>query len=55
MQEYALHYHRDIVEILDLIKRELLFENTFDLVLLNDVLEKSLAEAENIIEKYILD
>lgn len=37
------------------IKRELLFENTFDLVLLNDVLEQSLKEAEKIIETYVLD
>lgn len=37
------------------IKKELLFENTFDLVLLNDVLEVTLDEAEQIIESQVLD
>jgi len=37
------------------IKKELLFENTFDKVLLNDVLEVTLKEAEQIIESLVLD
>ncbi len=32
---------------------ELTYENTFDTVLVNDVLSESLAEAESIIESYI--
>lgn len=35
------------------IKRELLFENTFDLVLLNDDLEVTLREAEQLIEQHL--
>ncbi len=37
------------------IKKELLFENTFDSILLNDVLEETLAEAERIVETYVLE
>lgn len=37
------------------IKKELLFENAFDLVLLNDVLEETLINAEAIIKKYLLE
>jgi len=37
------------------IKKELLFENTFDMVLLNDILEETLENAESIIEKYLTD
>ena len=37
------------------IKKELLFEQSFDKVLLNDVLEDTLAEAEKLIETYLLD
>lgn len=37
------------------IKKELLFENSFDLVLLNDVLEVTLEEAEQIMESQVLD
>ncbi len=37
------------------IKKELLFENTFDTTLLNDVLEETLAEAERIVETYVLE
>lgn len=33
------------------IKKELLFENSFDLILLNDVLEETLENAEKLIEK----
>lgn len=36
------------------IKKELLFENTFDMVLLNDKLEDALLEAERIIETFVL-
>jgi len=36
------------------IKKELLFEQSFDLVLLNDDLEVTLNEAEEIIEKHVL-
>jgi guanylate kinase len=36
------------------IKKELLFVNTFDLVLLNDKLEITLAEAEQIMESHVL-
>lgn len=36
------------------IKKELLFENTFDMVLLNDVLEVTLKEAEQIIASKVL-
>ena len=36
------------------IKKELLFENAFDLVLLNDKLEETLLNAEQIIEEYVL-
>ena len=36
------------------IKKELLFENTFDMVLLNDKLEDALKEAEQIIESFVL-
>jgi len=36
------------------IKKELLFEDTFDYVLLNDDLEVTLKEAERIIETYVL-
>jgi len=36
------------------IKKELLFENTFDMVLLNDVLEVTLKEAERIIASKVL-
>lgn len=36
------------------IKKELLYENTFDLVLLNDQLEDTLIEAERIIETLVL-
>lgn len=37
------------------IKSELLFENAFDLVLLNDDLEETLVNAEQIIEKTVLN
>lgn len=37
------------------IKKELLFEKSFDLVLLNDVLEVTLQEAEQIMESRVLD
>ena len=37
------------------IKKELLFEKAFDLVLLNDVLEVTLKEAEQIVESKVLD
>lgn len=37
------------------IKKELLFENSFDMVLLNDDLQTTLAEAEMIIEKHVLN
>jgi len=37
------------------IKKELLYEDTFDMVLLNDVLEETLKEAEKIIETYVLN
>lgn len=36
------------------IKTELLYEESFDMVLLNDVLEETLKEAERIIETYVL-
>lgn len=36
------------------IKSELLFENAFDMVLLNDILEETLLNAEQIIEKTVL-
>jgi len=36
------------------IKKELLFEHTFDMVLLNDVLEVTLSEAEELIETHLL-
>ena len=36
------------------IKKELLFEQSFDLVLLNDKLDITLEQAENIIEKHVL-
>jgi len=36
------------------IKKELLFENSFDMVLLNDDLQTTLAAAEQIIEKHVL-
>ncbi|NNE26800.1 MAG: guanylate kinase [Saprospiraceae bacterium] len=36
------------------IKKELLFEHSFDMVLLNDNLEETLAKAEEIIETYVL-
>ena len=36
------------------IKKELLFENSFDLVLLNDKLEDALANAEDIIKNKVL-
>ena len=36
------------------IKKELLFENSFDKVLLNDVLEVALQEAEEIVESFML-
>ena len=36
------------------IKKELLFEHSFDMVLLNDKLEDTLAKAEEIIETYVL-
>ena len=35
------------------IKKELLFEHSFDYVLLNDKLEETLQEAESLIEKYL--
>ena len=37
------------------IKKELLFEHTFDTILLNDVLEETLANAEQLIEQSVLD
>jgi len=37
------------------IKKELLFEKTFDMVLLNDDLQVALKEAEQIIEKHVID
>lgn len=37
------------------IKKELLFEDTFDMVLLNDDLATALREAEQIIEKHVID
>ncbi len=37
------------------IKKELLYEESFDLVLLNDILEDTLREAEQIINKYVLE
>lgn len=36
------------------IKKELLYEESFDMILLNDVLEETLQEAERIIETYVL-
>jgi len=36
------------------IKKELLFENSFDLVLLNDILEDTLKNAEELFEKKVL-
>ena len=36
------------------IKKELLFEHSFDYVLLNDVLEDTLEEAEKLIETYLI-
>lgn len=36
------------------IKKELLFEKTFDMVLLNDDLETALKEAESIVEKHVI-
>ena len=36
------------------IKKELLFEDTFDMVLLNDDLDTALKEAESIIETYVI-
>lgn len=37
------------------IKKELLFENTFDMVLLNDDLASALSEAENIMNQHVID
>lgn len=37
------------------IKKELLFENTFDMVLLNDDLSIALTQAEEIIKKHVID
>ncbi len=37
------------------IKKELLFENTFDMVLLNDDLSVALKEAEDIIKEQVID
>ncbi|MBK8349463.1 MAG: guanylate kinase [Saprospiraceae bacterium] len=39
---------------LNKVKREMVFENTFDIVLVNDLLEISLKEAEHIISTFIL-
>lgn len=38
----------------DKVKKEMLFEHSFDFVLLNDELDKTLLEAEKIIEKYLI-
>ncbi|MBC7885199.1 MAG: guanylate kinase [Saprospiraceae bacterium] len=35
------------------VKREMTFENSFDIILVNDVLEVSFVEAENIVETFI--
>lgn len=37
------------------IKKELLFEHSFDMVLLNDNLEETLVNAEKLIEKYLIN
>lgn len=37
------------------IKKELLYENSFDKILVNDKLEVALKEAEELVEKYVLD
>ncbi len=44
-----------LVKRIKRIKKELLFENTFDMVLLNDDLDTALKEAESIIETYVLN
>ncbi len=54
LQDRRTETEESFVQRIQKAKEELLFKDSFDLVLVNDVLEESLQEAEQLVEKFLL-